>query len=307
MSKEVCGLKKDISIIGVPMALGQNRYGVDLGPEAIRYAGLSDKLKQLNYNIFDLGNIDIERPEKLEPITKGKLRHLEEIVEASSKLAQTVEREVELERFPLILGGDHSIAIGTLAGLHRHYENLGVIWFDAHGDVNTAETSPSGNIHGMPLAVSLGNGHPNLTEIMSKDAKVKPENVVLIGARDLDDGEKDLLKRLNIKVYTMNEVNRYGMAQVIEETINYLKERTDGVHLSFDLDALNPQEAPGVGTPVEGGVTFRESNLALQMLFEANLITSAEFVEVNPLLDQQNQTGKTAVALIGALLGESYI
>lgn len=307
MSKEVCGLKKDISIIGVPMALGQNRYGVDLGPEAIRYAGLSDKLKQLNYNIFDLGNIDIERPEKLEPITKGKLRHLEEIVEASSKLAQTVEREVELERFPLILGGDHSIAIGTLAGLHCHYENLGVIWFDAHGDVNTAETSPSGNIHGMPLAVSLGNGHPNLTEIMSKDAKVKPENVVLIGARDLDDGEKDLLKRLNIKVYTMNEVNRYGMAQVIEETINYLKERTDGVHLSFDLDALNPQEAPGVGTPVEGGVTFRESNLALQMLFEANLITSAEFVEVNPLLDQQNQTGKTAVALIGALLGESYI
>lgn len=300
-------MKKDISIIGVPMALGQNRYGVDLGPEAIRYAGLSDKLKQLNYNIFDLGNIDIERPEKLEPITKGKLRHLEEIVEASSKLAQTVEREVELERFPLILGGDHSIAIGTLAGLHRHYENLGVIWFDAHGDVNTAETSPSGNIHGMPLAVSLGNGHPNLTEIMSKDAKVKPENVVLIGARDLDDGEKDLLKRLNIKVYTMNEVNRYGMAQVIEETINYLKERTDGVHLSFDLDALNPQEAPGVGTPVEGGVTFRESNLALQMLFEANLITSAEFVEVNPLLDQQNQTGKTAVALIGALLGESYI
>lgn len=300
-------MKKDISIIGVPMALGQNRYGVDLGPEAIRYAGLSDKLKQLNYNIFDLGNIDIERPEKLEPITKGKLRHLEEIVEASSKLAQTVEREVELERFPLILGGDHSIAIGTLAGLHRHYENLGVIWFDAHGDVNTAETSPSGNIHGMPLAVSLGNGHPNLTEIMSKDAKVKPENVVLIGARDLDDGEKDLLKRLNIKVYTMNEVNRYGMAQVIEETINYLKERTDGVHLSFDLDALNPQEAPGVGTPVKGGVTFRESNLALQMLFEANLITSAEFVEVNPLLDQQNQTGKTAVALIGALLGESYI
>lgn len=300
-------MKKDISIIGVPMALGQNRYGVDLGPEAIRYAGLSDKLKQLNYNIFDLGNIDIERPEKLEPITKGKLRHLEEIVEASSKLAQTVEREVELERFPLILGGDHSIAIGTLAGLHRHYENLGVIWFDAHGDVNTAETSPSGNIHGMPLAVSLGNGHPNLTEIMSKDAKVKPENVVLIGARDLDDGEKDLLKRLNIKVYTMNEVNRYGMAQVIEETINYLKERTDGVHLSFDLDALNPQEAPGVGTPVKGGVTFRESNLALQMLFEANLITSAEFVEVNPLLDQRNQTGKTAVALIGALLGESYI
>lgn len=306
MSKEVCGLKKDVSVIGVPMAMGQTRYGVDLGPEAIRYAGLVDTLTNLDYRVIDLGNVDIPRPDKLEPVT-GKLRHLSEVVEVNTKLANTVSKEVESGRFPLVLGGDHSIAIGTLAGLSNHYENLGVIWYDAHGDINTDETSPSGNIHGMPVAVSLGIGHPKLTEILSKEAKIKPENIVLVGIRDLDEGEKELLRKLNIKVYTMNEINRYGMAQVMEETINYLKERTDGVHLSLDLDGLNPDEAPGVGTPVEGGITFRESKLALQMLHESNMITSAEFVEVNPMLDIKNQTGEIAVKLIGTLFGEKYL
>src|SRR5699024_2223586 len=209
--------------------------------------------------------------------------------------------------FPLVLGGDHSIAIGSLAGVSRHYENLGVIWYDAHGDINTPETSPSGNIHGMPLAASLGLGHKKLTSILDERPKINPENVVLIGIRDLDEGEKELLRRLKIKVYTMHEIDRLGMPQVIKETIDYLKKRTDGVHLSFDLDGINPSEAPGVGTPVIGGVSYRESHLALEMLAEADIITSAEFVEVNPMLDDKSKTAILTVALAGSLLGEKLI
>lgn len=300
-------MKKDISIIGVPMALGQTRQGVDLGPNAIRYAGLVEQIKKLQYEIHDVGNIDIDRPDKKPQVSENNLRNLEKVVNANAKLAQVVEREVGLNRFPLVLGGDHSIAIGTLAGLASHYENLGVIWYDAHGDLNTDKTSPSGNIHGMPLAASLGFGHPKLTDILTAKPKIKPENVVLIGIRDLDEGEKNLIKELNIKVYTMHEVNLYGMPRVMEETISYLKEKTDGVHLSFDLDGINPLEAPGVGTPVKGGISYRESQLALTMLSESKLITSAEFVEVNPMLDVKNQTGKVAVSLIGTLLGEKLL
>lgn len=300
-------MKKDISIIGVPMDLGQTRRGVDMGPSTIRYSGIMERLEKLQYNIHDLGNIEIERFEKQMQPTEDNLRNLEQVVKANTKLAEAVAREVALNRFPLVLGGDHSIAIGTLAGLATQQENVGVIWYDAHGDINTNETSPSGNIHGMPLAASLGIGHPKLTDILSANPKVKPENVVLIGIRDLDEGEKELLKRLNIKVYTMHEVDRYGMRQIMEETIHYLKERTDNVHLSFDLDSIDPTDAPGVGTPVIGGVTYRESHLSLEMLAESNIITSAEFVEVNPMLDVKNRTGKVAVALIGALLGEKLI
>jgi len=300
-------VKKDISIIGAPMALGQTHLGVDLGPSAIRYAGLMEQLEELQYNSHDLGDIEINRLEKNLQPTDGSLRYLEAIVEANTKLAKTVAIEASMDRFPLVLGGDHSIAIGTLAGLANKYQNLGVIWYDAHGDLNTDKTSPSGNIHGMPLAASLGHGHPNLTDILTTGPKVKPENVVLIGIRELDDGERELIHKLNMKVYTMHEVNRDGIHRVMEETIDYLQNRTDGVHLSFDLDSINPAEAPGVGTPVEGGVTFRESQLALEMLAESDLVTSAEFVEVNPMLDTKNQTGKVAVSLIGTLLGKRSI
>lgn len=300
-------MKKDISLIGVPMDLGQMRRGVDMGPSAIRYAGIVERLEKLQYNIHDLENIEISRPDRNAPERKDNLRNLCEIVEANKKLAKVVDEEVKKNHFPLVLGGDHSIAIGSIAGVSNHYDNLGVIWYDAHGDINTVETSPSGNIHGMPLAVNLGHGHPLLTEIMHEDPKVKPENVVLIGVRDLDQGEKELLHELNIKVYTMHEIDRIGMTQVMKETIEYLKERTDGVHLSFDLDGLDPSEAPGVGTPVIGGVTYRESHLALEMLAESNLITSAEFVEVNPMLDDKNKTAILTVALVGSLFGEKLI
>lgn len=297
-------MKKEISIIGVPMDLGQTRRGVDMGPSAIRYAGIIERLERLQYTVHDLGNIDIPRPDRNAPEREDKLRNLPEVVDTNKRLAEVVDEQVAKNFFPLVLGGDHSIAIGSIAGVSKHYENLGVIWYDAHGDINTVETSPSGNIHGMPLAVNLGLGHQKLTEILYNQPKIKAENVVLIGVRDLDEGEKDLLRKLNIKVYTMHEIDRIGMPQVIKETIEYLKERTDGVHLSFDLDGINPSEAPGVGTPVIGGVTYRESHLALEMLAESNIITSAEFVEVNPMLDDKNKTAILTVALVGSLFGE---
>jgi arginase len=300
-------MKKDISIIGVPMDLGQMRRGVDMGPSAIRYAGIEKRLEDLAYTIHDLGDIDIDRPNPKTPERQDDLRHLAEVASANQRLKQVVSDQIEKDHFPLVLGGDHSIAIGSLSGVSKHYENLGVIWYDAHGDMNTVETSPSGNIHGMPLAVSLGHGHEKLTNLFKQNPKIKPENVVLIGTRDLDEGEKDLLHSLQIKVYTMHEVDRIGMPQVIEETIHYLKGRTDGVHLSFDLDGLNPSEAPGVGTPVQGGLTFRESHLAMEMFAESDLITSAEFVEVNPILDDKNKTADLTVALIGSLFGEKLI
>ncbi|MGM7683524.1 arginase [Cytobacillus sp. Hm23] len=299
---------KQVSIIGVPMDLGQMRRGVDMGPSAIRYAGVTERLENLSYEIEDLGDIEIGKPERANAIVENhKLRNLKAVAEASERLADKVQGVIKEKRFPLVLGGDHSIAIGTLAGVAKSYNNLGVIWYDAHGDLNTEETSPTGNIHGMPLATSLGIGHKTLTEIAGYTPKVKPENIVIIGARSLDDGEKELIKEKGIKVYTMHEIDRLGMANVMEQAINYLKDRTDGVHLSLDLDGLDPHDAPGVGTPVIGGISYRESHLAMEMLAEANIITSAEFVEVNPILDERNTTATVAVALIGSLFGEKLL
>jgi arginase len=297
---------KKLSIIGMPMDLGQMRRGVDMGPSAIRYAGINERLKPLFDEIHDMGDIPIGRPEVV--IDKeSNLRNLDLVAEKSTLLAEKVDQVIESGSFPLVLGGDHSIAIGTLAGVSKHYTNLGVIWYDAHGDLNTADTSPSGNIHGMPLAASLGIGHRSLTEIAGYAPKVKPENVVIIGARSLDEGEKLLIKEIGIKVYTMHEIDRLGMAKVMEETIAYLKEKTDGVHLSLDLDGLDPNDAPGVGTPVMGGISYRESHLAMEMLEESKMITSAEFVEVNPILDEKNKTARAAVELMGSLFGEKLL
>jgi arginase len=296
-------MNKDIRVIGVPMDLGQMRRGVDMGPSAIRYAGVIERLEQLNYNIEDLGDIEIGRPARTR-MTDTNLKNLKEVAEANGKLADAVSSVVEDNKFPLVLGGDHSIAIGTLAGVTKHYENLGVIWYDAHGDLNDSETSPSGNIHGMPLAVSLGIGDETLTSIGGNSPKIKPENIVIIGARSLDEGERELIREKGIKVFTMHEIDRLGMAKVMEEAIAYISKNTDGVHLSLDLDGLDPSDAPGVGTPVLGGISYRESHLAMEMLEEANIITSAEFVEVNPILDDKNKTATVAVALMGSLFGE---
>lgn len=299
--------KSKISIIGVPSDYGQRRRGVDMGPSAMRYAGVIERLQRLGYEVEDTGDIAVIR-EELKYEQNPKLLNYKEVMKVSEQLSGKVEETINENAFPLILGGDHSIAIGTIAGLTTHYKNLGVIWYDAHADLNTHHTSPSGNIHGMPLAISIGLGDEGLVKINGISPKIKPENIVIIGARSIDDGERQLIKENNIKIYTMHEIDKLGMSKVMEEAIMYLQSKqVDGVHLSFDLDALDPLYTPGVGTPVAGGVTYRESHLAMEMLEEANIITSAEFVEVNPILDERNKTADVAVALIGSLLGEKLL
>jgi arginase len=296
-----------ISIIGMPMDLGQLRRGVDMGPSAIRYAGITERLENRGFKVEDLGDIQIGS-DALETDPATGIRNLTAVVHANEQLMDTIENTMEKNSFPLILGGDHSIAIGTLAGVAKSHKKLGVIWFDAHGDLNTPETSPSGNIHGMPLAASLGIGDESLTKLGGASPKINPENVVIIGARSLDPGEKELIREKGIKVYTMHEIDRIGMSSVIDETIAYFKNLDlDGVHLSFDLDSLDPLYAPGVGTPVPGGVTFREAHLAMELFSASELITSAEFVEVNPILDEHNKTGTLAVDMIGSLFGERIL
>ncbi|WP_203340733.1 arginase [Planococcus beijingensis] len=300
--------KLNIAIIGVPMDHGQNRRGVDMGPSAIRYAGVVERIEELGHRVTDEGDIQIGQADGSVD-TSTNLRNLTVITEATEALGDKVFEVAEAGNFPLVLGGDHSIAIGTLSGISERHENLGVIWYDAHADMNTSDTSPSGNIHGMPLAASFGHGHEKLTNIRGYSPKVKPENIVIIGARSVDPGERQLIKEHGIRVYSMHEIDKMGMNAVIEDSIRYLKEerKTDAVHLSLDLDGIDPMYTPGVGTPVPGGISYRESHLAMEMLFDADIITSAEFVEVNPILDEKNRTADVAVALIGSLFGEKLL
>ncbi|MBP2027868.1 arginase [Acetoanaerobium pronyense] len=299
-------INERLSIIGVAIDLGAGTPGVSLGPAAIRYAGVTDRLESIGYEVKDEGDIVAIKPEN--PKTEGtNLKNLDEVVRVNTELCDKVSKTMEEGRFPLVLGGDHSIAIGTISGVLRHKKNLGVIWFDAHGDINTDETSPSGNIHGMPVAVSLGLGHEKLTSIGGIENKLDAKNIVFIGSRDLDAGERKVLKEFGITVFTMHEIDRLGMPEVIDRAIKIASEGTDGIHVSFDLDGMDPIYAPGTGTRVPGGLTYRESHLALEMIALTEKVVSAEFVEVNPIIDNMNQTAKSAVALIGSLMGEWLI
>lgn len=294
---------RKVTVIGVPMWLGQTHFGTHLGPDAIRVAGLIKKLQLSHSEVVDAGNlpINIEIDVVYNSNSCG-VHNLEGVCAGVNCLAEKVAQTVQDKSFPLILGGDHSIAIGSLAGLSRHYRNLGVIWYDAHADSNTPETSPSGNVQGMPLAASLGLGHPDLIEVGGYRHKVKAENIVLIGIRDIDPGEKQLIQEKQIKAFTAEDVYRLGICAVIEETIAYLSRQCDGIHLSFDMDVVDPSEACGVGTPVDGGITMHSNLQAMNILAQSKVITSADFVELNPLLDKENQTAAAAVALIQALL-----
>ena len=296
-------INSHIAIIGVPLDLGSGRRGVDMGPSAIRYAEILQRLKELGYQVHDTGDIPVNR-DAIRHLPGIRMHYLEEIERVNVVLCQRVTEQLDLGRFPLILGGDHSIAIGALAGIRQRTKKLGVVWFDAHGDINTPETSPSGNIHGMPVAICLGLGHERLTTIGGSDTRVDAKNFVQIGIRDLDPGEKNHLRELGVTVFTMHEIDRLGMSKVMEEAIRIASDGTDSVHVSFDMDVMDPLHAPGVGTPVVGGITYRESHLAMEMLSAANIVGSAEFVEVNTVLDHGNQTAKVAVALISSLLGE---
>ena len=296
----------NVDIIGVPLDLGANRRGVDMGPSAIRYANLMSKLKRIGIEATDLGDIPVPTPES-HKVKNKKLKYLPEIVKVNETLTEVVEESMANNKFPLILGGDHSIAMGAIAGVAKGSKGeLGIIWFDAHGDFNTDETTYSGNIHGMSLAASLGYGHNQLISIGGSVKKVKEENVVLIGVRSLDKEEKNLLKDSRIKVFTMDMIDKEGMAKIIDKTLKLLS-HCDSFHVSFDMDVIDPNEAPGVGTPISGGLTYREANLAVEILAMTNKVKSAEFVEVNPILDNRNKTAELTVTLISSLLGEKIL
>ena len=299
-------IDRHVAIIGVPLDLGAGRRGVDMGPSAIRYADILQRLKDLDCQVHDTGDIPVNR-DAVRHLPGIRMHFLEEIERVNLALCQRVAEQLDLGRFPLILGGDHSIAIGALAGIRQRTKKLGVVWFDAHGDINTPETSPSGNIHGMPVAISLGLGHERLTAIGGPGTRVDAKTFVQIGIRDLDPDERKHLRELGVTVFTMHEIDRLGMSKVMEQAIRIANDGTDSVHVSFDMDVMDPLHAPGVGTPVVGGITYRESHLAMEMLSAANIVGSAEFVEVNTVLDHGNQTAKVAVALIGSLLGEKLL
>ena len=288
------------------MDLGAGRRGVDMGPSAIRIAGVAEKLERLGHTVVDEGDIVIKPPEQ-QKIRNDKLRYLTEIVRACTILSTKVEHILDNEGFPLVIGGDHSIAIGTTAGIATfavsHKKTPGILWIDAHGDMNTEESTPSGNIHGMPLAASLGLGAIELTSIGGDFRKVDPKNVVLIAIRDLDDGERDNIRKLGVNIFTMEQIDKYGMSVVMEKALRKLS-KVDFLHVSFDLDAVDPSVAPGVGTPVKGGLDYREAHLIMETLFEHGKVNSLEVVEVNPILDNRNQSAEFASELILSFFGK---
>lgn len=301
---------KKIDIIGANTAFGQPRLGVDLGPDAVRYAGLVSTLKALNNEVEDKGNISPDLKVDIETHSQEKvenLRNFTQVKEFSYALAKEVDASLENGRFPLVIGGDHSLSIGSIAGVAKHYDNLGVIWYDAHGDLNDGATSPSGNIHGMPLAVSLGLGNDELVNLYGYGAKIKHENVVLIGMRDLDDGEKEYIKENNIKLYTATDIRKLGIDTVIQEAIAYLEEKTDAIHISLDVDALDPIHTPGTGTPVTGGLSLVDTQVTMETLNRNGKVVSMDLVEVNPLLDEKNRTAEVAVDIAAFMFGKKQI
>jgi len=277
-----------------------------MGPAAIRSAQLTERILGLGHTVHDFGNLP--GPDaSTAPVGDLRLRYKPEILKICRRLSDRVARVVNQGFFPLILGGDQTVSIGTLSGLAQRGSNRGIIWMDAHGDFNTHETTPSGNIHGMALAGILGYGHPGLVRLGGITPKALEENTVLIGGRSFDEGESLLLRRSKVTVFTMREIDELGVQKVVKEAIRVASRGVKEVHLSFDMDALDPLEAPGTGTPVPGGLTYREAHLAMEMLYDHQVITSAEFVEVNPILDVRNQTGELTVQLILSLLGKQIL
>ena len=297
-------MKRGVAILGMPMDLGQGRRGVDMGPSAIRYGRLHERLESLGYEVTDLGDVDVPGAEELgveyaKP--GGGLEYLEAIRVACESAIAMLEALPE-DVIPVVLGGDHSIAIGSVTGA-SHRKRIGLIWVDAHGDFNTPGTSPSGNIHGMPLATLCGVGDPQLVNLGWPGRKVDPRDVVLIGVRDLDGDERKLMREAGVTVYTMKEVDRLGLPRIAEETLAKLS-GLPRLHVSFDADVLDPEIAPGVGTPVPGGFTYREAHLLMELFADSGRVTSLDLVEVNPILDRENRTANTMVGLAASLLGK---
>jgi arginase len=292
------------------MDLGSGRRGVDMGPSAIRIAGLEPRLRELGYRVIDEGDLGIGNMEALR-VGKLRARYLTEITRANRILAAKVETVLRRRHFPLVLGGDHSIAVGTVSGIAAYGRPLGrkvgLLWVDAHSDINTPKTSPSGNIHGMPLAALLGLGPAELGTIGGRFRKVEPGHVALVGIRSVDEGERTHLRNLGVHVYTMVDIDRHGIHQVMGEALANVTEGTDLMHVSFDLDSVDPSLAPGVGTPVKGGLDYREAQFIMEFLHDSGAMTSLELVEVNPILDDRNRSAEFAVELIESAFGKRIL
>jgi arginase len=292
---------RPVAVIGAALDLGQGRRGVDMGPSAIRYAGLDAQVQQLGRDYRDWGNVDAAVAEAV-PEEDERARYLPEIKRTCERIAQLVAHSATEGYVPLVLGGDHSVALGTLGGLANVHGPGGVLWIDAHGDLNTPETSPSGNVHGMVLAASLGRAGRRFEDDAWLLPAVDPQRVALIGVRALDQGERQLLRELGIRVYTMSDVDRLGVERAVRESLAHVA-GPGFVHVSLDMDVVDPDVAPGVGTPVRGGFSYREAHLAMELVAESGLVGSLEMVEVNPILDRENATGRLAVELAASALG----
>ena len=291
-----------IDIIGVPIDLGADRRGVDMGPSAIRYAHLQNKLEDLGYTVNDEGNVEVPIAEMCK-ITNPKLKYIDCIIPMSRRVSGAVSTSIQAGNFPLVIGGDHSLSIGSVRGAARN-RKIGVIWVDAHADFNTAETTPSGNIHGMSLAVLCGMGDKSLVQLWDEPIPViDPKKIAIIGARDLDEGEKRNLREAGAMVMGMEQIDRYGMVTCLEKAIERISRDVDGIYLSLDLDSLDPEHAPGVGTPVPAGLTQREAHLACEMIGETGKLIGMDIVEVNPILDIQNRTALLAADFALSALG----
>jgi arginase len=286
-------------VIGAALDLGAGRRGVDMGPSAIRYAGLEARLREIGHEAVDLGNVETAVAEATE-IDDERARFLPQIKDAWTRIAALVERATRDGYLPLVLGGDHTVALGTLIGMSRVHGLGGVLWIDAHADLNSPETTPSGNVHGMVLAVALGLGGPAFDDPALP--AVDPKRVALVGVRSIDEGEREVLPSLDAKVFTMSEVDRLGVERAVRESLAHIAGH-GFVHVSVDLDVVDPEVAPGVGTPIRGGLNYREAHLALELVAESRLMSSLDIVEVNPVLDRENQTGKLAVELAASALG----
>ncbi len=299
-----------IRILGVPLDLGQRRRGVDMGPSAVRAAGLNVALEGLGHQVEDAGNINVKIAET-QHFGDTRARYLNEIAETCQEVAHRIYQTIESGCFPLSLGGDHSIAIGTQAGVAKFYRDrkkpIGCVWIDAHADMNTPETTPSGNVHGMPFAASLGYGPEALTNIFGYAPKLRAKSCVLIGVRNLDARERRLVRNSGIHAFTMRDIDELGMRAVMEKSLAFATQGTAGFVVSFDMDVVDPSEAPGVGTPVRGGITYREGHLAMEMIADSRKMLALELVEINPIIDIHNKTAILGVGLASSALGKKIL
>jgi arginase len=303
-------MAQKIRIIGVPMDLGQSRRGVDMGPSAMRVAGLLTRLKQLGHQVEDLGNLSVKQPEEMH-FGEKRAKYLNEIAETCKGLGEQTEQALVDGFLPVVLGGDHSIAAGSCSGVanyyHKESKKVGYIWLDAHGDMNTPESSPSGNVHGMPLAAIIGHGPPELADLFGFRPKVEPRNVSLVGVRDLDPKERRLIKDSGVHAFTMRDIDERGLRDVMSEAIRFATDDAAGAVVSLDLDFVDPADAPGVGTPVRGGVTYREAHLAMEMIADSEAMVALEVVEINPVIDLHNKTALLAVEMVLSALGKKIL